>query len=204
MRRALFLAAGFLLATTLGWQTVRAQSPPLGPPTFRSDEKQLSVGVLALIVKGKVQEIVSNANVMIKQQTSLASAQFKELKVFQPSRRATDYTDRQNEYYVDVPMMIGINIAISYTSDRQIYYPLDLNVSCDGWQTGQGGLRIVAKIGPPSIEGGNIIEDILHVRDYIDGLIRNNIARPGAIVIPLPSQCSTLGEKVVDSNDPNF
>lgn len=200
-KRPAFITLVATMILLLGLSQVRAQSPPLGPATFRSDNNQLSVGILTSVVRGKVQEIVDNTNVMIKQQTSLAKAEFKDLKVYAPFRAATEYKDRPNQYYIDVPMNIEINIDITAASDRQIYYPLDLKISCDGWQTGKGNIVVVAQPGPPSIEGGSIIEDILHVSNYIDSKIRQNISQPGAVSIPLPGQCSTLGVVAKTGND---
>src|SRR6266851_6169986 len=94
MKKASFFAIGLLLASVLSLRTALAQSPPLGPPTFRSDDHQLPVGLLSNIVRAKVKEIVDNANVMIKRQTSLASAHLKNVTVYPPFRAATDYKDR--------------------------------------------------------------------------------------------------------------
>jgi len=188
----------------LTWQTALAQSPPLGPATFRSEDHQFAVGLLANIVRAKVQDIVDKANVMIKSQTSLAHAQLKNVKVYPPFRAATDFKDRPNQYYIDVPMNVEVDVDITAAADRQIYFPLDLKISCDGWQTGDGTILIVAQPGPPSIEGGNIIEDILHVRDYIDSKIRQNLLLPGAISILLPSPCETLGVVPRTGNDVPF
>ncbi|HYW70115.1 MAG TPA: hypothetical protein VE961_03715 [Pyrinomonadaceae bacterium] len=204
MKRAQFLIPGLLLAFGLSLQTTAAQSPPLGPATFRSEDHQIPVGLLTNIVRSKVQEVVDNANVMIKSQTSLADAKLKNVKVYPPFRAATDYKDRPNQYYIDVPMNIEVDIDITAAADRQIYFPLDLKISCDGWQTEKGTILIVAQPGPPSIEGGSIIEDILHVRDYIDSKIRQNVSQPGAISILLPSPCETLGVVPRTGNDVTF
>ena len=61
MKKASLLTIGLLLASVLGLGTALAQSPPLGPPTFRSDDHQLPVGFLTNIVRAKVQDIVDNA-----------------------------------------------------------------------------------------------------------------------------------------------
>lgn len=204
MRKASFLSIVLSLAFVLSLRAVSAQSPPLGPSTNRTEDHQIGVGVLTNILRAKVQEIVDQANVMIKQQTSLAKAELREVKVFPPYRLATEYKDRPNQYYIKVPVGVTINIDITAAADRQIYYPIDLNISCDKWETGKGNILVVVQPGPPSIEGGSIIEDILHVRDYIDSKIRQNVARPGAISLPLPSPCATLGAVPMSGNDVLF
>ncbi len=35
-------------------------------------------------------------------------------------------------------MSLSIKVRIDFTSDRMFYIPLDLNLSCEGWETGKG------------------------------------------------------------------
>src|SRR5947208_3965794 len=134
--------------------------PPLGPSSYRSDKIQIGVGVLTAFVKTKVAEIVSNTNQMIHEQTSHVTVEALPLKFFSPMRVATHYTNRPNEYYVQLPIEIAIKVRIDLASDRTIYIHLDLNFSCEGWQTGKGTLQIVAHTDPPVVEGGNIVEEV--------------------------------------------
>jgi hypothetical protein len=109
-------------------------------------------------------------------------------------RVATQFTNRPNEYYVQLPMEIAIKVKLPVTSDRTIYIGLALNLSCEGWQNGTGKIQILAKTDPPVIEGGNIVEDVIRVRDIIDGLIKSQITLPGAINFSLPNAaCITIG-----------
>ncbi len=168
--------------------------PPLGPSTYRSEKVQLGVGLLSGFVKTKVAEIVTDANKKISQQTKRVTVEALPLKVFSPRRVATLYTNRPNQYFVKLPMGISVKVKIPVTSDRILYIPLDLNLSCEGWQTGNGTVQIVGQTGPPSIEGGNIIEEVLMVRDLINNLIRSKLTLPGAIRFSLPnSSCVTIG-----------
>lgn len=202
-KRALItLTALFTLTSVYGMAF--GQSPPLGPPTFRTEDHQIPVGVLSNIVRAKAQDAVDSANTMIKTQTSLAQVLLKNVKVYPPFRAASENKDRPNQYYIDLPMNIEIDVDITATSDRQIYFPLDLKISCDGWQTGKGSIQILAQVGPPSIEGGNIVEEILHVKDFIDGKIRQNLVQPGNINILLPLPCETLGVVPRTGNDVLF
>ena len=169
-------------------------APPLGPSSYRSDKIQVGVGVLTSIVKGQVGDIVVQANTMIQQQTNKVSVEALPLQVFSPMRVATQYTNRPNQYYIKLPITIPIKVKIDFTSDRMIYIPLDVNVSCEGWETGQGKVQILAKPGPPNVEGGNIVEDVIRVRDFINNQIKNNLSVPGAIPVPLPNgACVTIG-----------
>jgi hypothetical protein len=202
-KQALFTLA-LLFTLTLVSGMADGQSPPLGPPTFRKDDHQFGIGLLSNIVRAKVRDAVDSANTMIKKQTSLVQVQLKNFTVYAPYRVASENKDRPNQYYIDLPIDIEINVDITATSDRQIYFPLDLNISCDGWQTGKGSILILTQLGPSSIEGGNIIEDILQVRDYIDNQIRQNLVVPGNINILLPIPCETLGVVPRVGNDVLF
>jgi len=168
--------------------------PPLGPSTFRSDKIQVGVGFITSIVKGQVADIVSQANLMIHQQTNTVTVEALPLQVFSPLRVATQFTDRPNEYYIKLPITIAIKVKIDFASDRMIYIPLDVNASCEGWETGQGKIQIVAKPGQPIVEGGSILEDVIRVRDFINNKIKNNLSVPGAISLSLPNDaCITIG-----------
>jgi len=171
-----------------------APPPPLGPATYRSDKIRLEVGTLSAIVKTKVAEIVATANTTIHKQTSTVTVEALPLKVYSPMRVATRYTNRPNEYYVRLPMSIAIKVRLPVTSDRMIYISLNLNLSCDGWETGKGKVHILAQTDPPVIEGGNIVEDVIRVRDVINNLIRSQLTLPGAIqASPLVTDCITIG-----------
>ena len=78
-------------------------------------------------------------------------------------------------------MIISVKVKIPVTSDRTISIPFALNLSCEDWHTGNGTVQIVGQTGPPSIEGGNIIEDVLMVRDLIDNLIRSKLTLQGLL-----------------------
>jgi len=161
--------------------------------------------VLAKIAQAKIQEIVTNANQVIRDQGKNITLELMPMRVNAPYRSATEYTNRPNQYYVKMPLGIAIKIKIPVTSDRMIYIPLDLNTSCENWYTGKGSVRIVAQTGPPSIEGGNIIEEIVRVKDYINNLIKSNLSLPGAIAVPLPSLgCTTIGVSPGEPPDYRF
>jgi len=188
------IAAVFQLLVAVSSFAQPAPPPALGPSTYRSDKNQIGVGVVTSVVKGQIAEIVKNANTMIHQQTSTVTVEALPIKVFSPMRVATLFTNRPNEYYVKLPMSISIKVKIDVAADRTIYIPLDLNVSCDGWETGNGKVQVVAKPGPPSVEGGSIIEDVLHVRDFIDNQIKSRIIVPGAMPFLLGNNaCVTIG-----------
>jgi hypothetical protein len=185
-----------LAAITLTAVSVaRAQiSPAIGPETYRSDAKQLGVSILTGMVKTTVDKIVTDTNAELARQGKSIRIQALPFKSWPPRREATQYTNRPNEWFIKIPTMIGINVDIPVVADRQIYYPLDLNLTCNGWQTGSGVVKVTAKPGPPSVEGGSILEDVIHVRDYVDSQVKSHLPQITAVTQTIPnSQCVTIG-----------
>lgn len=196
-----------LAAITLAAVSVaRAQiSPPIGPETYRSDAKQLGVGILTGMVKSTVDKIVTDTNAELARQGKSIRIQALPFKFWSPSRVATQYTNRPNEWFVKIPTMIGINVDIPVVADRQIYYPLDLNLTCNGWQTNNGVVKVTAQPGPPSVEGGSILEDVIHVRDYVDSQVKSHLPQIAAITQTIPnSQCVTIGASPSTSTSDPF
>jgi hypothetical protein len=173
---------------------VQGQPPPVGPASYRSDKSpQIGVGVLTNGVKAMVQKAVNDTNDYLQKQGKSIRVSALPLQSWAPSRFATQYTNRPNQYYVKLPTIIGINVSIPVVSDRQIYIPLDMNVSCDGWQTGSGVIRIDAQTGPASVEGGNILEEILSVKDYITKQVESYVPSVTSTQTLPNSQCVTIG-----------
>lgn len=169
-------------------------SPPIGPDSYRSDAKQLGVSILTGMVKTTVDKIVTDTNAELARQGKSIRIQALPFKSWPPLRVATEYTNRPNEWFIKIPTMIGINVDIPVLADRQIYYPLDLNLTCDKWFTGNGVVKVTAKPGPPSVEGGSIIEDVIHIRDYVDSQVKSHLPQIAAVTQTLPnSQCVTIG-----------
>jgi len=193
MKKSTLIAGSILLAVIFSCGVAIAQPPPLGPPTNKSDANQLPVGIITNFVKTTVQNAVDNANTQIHQQHKSISVQLASVATNPPYRTPTVFTDRPNQTYVDVLMNISLNVSIPATSDRTISIPLDVQAYCDGWQTGKGNLKLVAIPGPPYVEGGNIVEDILHIRDFINHEIVSHLPGISSVSASLPAQCVTIG-----------
>lgn len=187
-------------------QSTTPPPPPLGPASYRSDQKQIGVGVITSIVKGKTTEIVNNVNKNLRDSGhGNISVSLMSLRVNKPMRVATEYTNRPNEWFVKIPMNVGLEIHIPYSSNRQVYIPLDINLSCKDWHTGRGTVRVGGQPGPISIEGGNIIEDVLTVKRYVDNQVRSNFPTLTGFTATLGDQpCSTIGVSPGEPPDYRF
>ena len=176
---------------------VFAQSPPLGPPLTTNTQFDVGAGLLTGIVNLQVQQALTQTNTTLQQNGVGARVSALPLQFWSPNRFSTQYRDKPNQWYVDLPVMIGIQVHIPDWFDRQVYVPLDLNVSCENWYTGAGTLLITPVLGPPSFEGGSWIEDapgLSLVKDYVNNLVRSNFSIPPAVAQAVPNgKCVSLG-----------
>ncbi len=195
-----------VLAIPTWAQSTTPPSPPIGPTSYRSDQKQIGVGLISSLVKGKVNEIIKNVNDTLAARGESIRVEFLSHRVNKPMRVATEHTNRPNQWFVKIPMNIGLNINIPVVADRQVYIPLDINLSCENWHTGNGTLRIIAQPGPISVEGGNILEEIIRIRDLIDNQVKSNFPRPSFIdATPgTPPPCATIGTSPGEPPDYRF
>jgi hypothetical protein len=174
-----------------------AQSPPLGPPLTTNTQFDVGAGLLTGIVNNELQQALSQTNATLQQQGYGARVSALPMQFWSPYRLPTQYLDKPNQWYVKLPIMIGIQVHVPDWFDRQIYVPLDLNVSCEGWYTGAGKMVITPQLGPASFEGGSWVEDapgLSLIRDYVNGLVRSNFSLPPAVAQAVPNaNCIRLG-----------
>jgi hypothetical protein len=172
-----------------------AQSPPpIGPDSFKVDKTDISANILRNVARTSINKVLADTNTSLQNQGGgyhvdlVGNVNFN-----QPYRLASQNTNRPNQYYVKVPMSFTLNVSIPHTSDRQLIYPLDLNVSCDGWATGNGVVTFTAVTGPPDIQGGNVVENLLQVRNLIDNTVKSYLPSIGAQVQTFNNPCVTIG-----------
>lgn len=137
--------------------------------------------MLTGFVNTEVNAALTSTNASLANQKFKASVSELPLQFWSPYRLPTTYTNRPNEWYVTLPMIVGIQVHIPDWFDRQVFVPLNLNVYCDGWYTGSGVIKIDAVPGPPSFEGGSWLEDapgLSLIRDYVNSLVRANFNVP--------------------------
>jgi len=185
-------ALGLLLAVN-AW----GPSPPLGPPEIKVDKYDVGAGVLTGIVNQQLKSTLDATNTSLQNQGYDARVSALPMQFWSPYRLPTQYTNRPNKWYVKLPVMLGVQVHIPHWFDRQVYVPLDLNVFCDGWETGSGVIKVDAVPGPPSFEGGSWIENapgLSLIRDAIDNGIRGSFGVAGATSTALAqAKCNKLG-----------
>ena len=168
--------------------------PPIGPDSYKVDKTDISANILRNVARTAINKVLADTNASLKNQGGGYHVDLVGNVTFnQPYRLASQNTNRPNQYYVKVPMSFTLNVSIPHTSDRQLIYPLDLNVSCDRWFTGNGVITYTAITGPPDIQGGNVLENLLQVRNLIDNTVKSYLPSIGAQVQTFNNPCVTIG-----------
>jgi hypothetical protein len=192
LTRKALLALGLLSSAALA----AAQPPPVGPP-FNSTTAagQLPIPAITEQVRARAQAKVDETNAQLAAEGSSYTVSIDSLKVWGPYGLASTNFDRPNSVFVRVPYILRIEVHIPWASNRYIGIPIDVSVSCDGWDTGSGTVTVRSQAGPASIEGGNILEDILHIRNVIDARVRASFNSPAPITVSLDflPACVTIG-----------
>ncbi len=187
--RCCLLVLGIALSATIA----AAQPPPVGPPPNSTNKNELAVSQLTLLVRGFAQAAVDMANTRLEEENRPARASIEEVRVWPPYRSKTTTPNKPNSWYVRIPYSLRIKVSVPLTSDRHIGIPIDLECFCEGWHTKSGTVTVRSQPGPASIEGGNILEDIVHVRDYLDAQVRSSFTSPLPATLPLLGKCVTIG-----------
>lgn len=196
-------ASALLLAALLlpPAHTIAAAQPPAsGPPPVNPTlanctpsqnnapcRAELGLFLVTNTIRTTAQAKVDATNQQLQAQGRSARASIESLRQWAPARLATDMPDRPNSWFVRVPYILTIKVAIPVTSDRHIGIPIDVNVFCENWQTTAGQIAVHARPGPASFEGGNILEDVFNVGNYIDGQVRSSFSAPSAMSIQIPN-----------------
>lgn len=168
--------------------------PPIGPDSYKVDKTDISANILRNVARTAINKVLADTNASLKNQGGGIHVDLVgNVNFNQPYRTPSQNTNRPNQYYVKVPMSFTLNVSIPHTSDRQLIYPLDLNITCDRWFTGSGVVTYTAVTGPPDIQGGNVLENLLQVRNLIDNTVKSYLPSIGAQVQTFNNPCVTIG-----------
>lgn len=200
-KQALFLSA--VLVTT----GAAAQSPAIGPqvpaatlancnPTQSNAPCRSEFGIFIVTntIRTTTQKVLDGANAEIQKRGHSSRVSIQSLQTFQPRRLQTQHLNQPNEWFIRVPYILTLKVSIPVTSDRTIGLPIDINFTCNNWQTNNGQIVIRSTTGPASFEGGNILESVFNVGNFIDAQVRGAFVAPPPVTQQLPnSKCSTIG-----------
>ena len=222
----------------------QAVPPPLGPPAPRDPIPDLSVKLLTYGrekgpcnlndpndptdtcgLEDAIQDEVDKLNTQIKADENKndvrATVSWSFNYIGHPGMAATEYPNRPNENFVDIPYMIdyyirdiAIHTELGWVSapnpDRHLFQSINLQMFCDQWQTGHGRLKLVGKAQQPFLGDPGTLEQILNIffLNYLTPMIDNEVrqylppSRKSPIDLPddVHPQCDTIGR--YSSNPP--
>jgi hypothetical protein len=209
---------GILLLSAV--EIAQAVPPPLGPPAPRAPIQDLGVqAILTSLLKGQIDSVIAATNAQAATNPDVHAKVSWSYRVFGPGLRETQYSDRPNERFVSVPYSISYTVydiqkhtAVGWVGvpvERHISQSIDLNVSCDRWQTGQGNLKLVAAAQKPYLENEQgTLEQVVNfflagtLTNFIDSKVRQQLPGAFASIANLPGKCDALGAYPGNLSDP--
>jgi hypothetical protein len=190
LRRTTTLLSSIILFAA----SAAAQSAPIGPPLNKTSTATLAVSVMTNVLRTRAQTAVDETNARLRDDGESARVSIESLRVNKPFGHQTEMLNRPNSRFVRVSHSLTIKVAIPHVLDRHIHIPIDVDVFCDDWYTNHGTVGVRAIPGPASIEGGSILEDVIHVRDHIDAKVRRAFNPPLPVFTSLSAtRCSSIG-----------
>lgn len=155
------------------------------------------------MVNQQVKQVVDKNNASLAAQGKDTRVSAGPVQLNSPYLIATQRTNKPNEWMATLPVMINIHVHVPHWFDRDVFVPLNLNVTCNGWQTGVDNIKVDPQFGPPSFEGGSWIEGapgLALIKDAVNSPVRSSFGLPAAMSQIL-SPCVSLG--VAQGTGPN-
>ena len=204
------LIASLLLAANFEvFAANNAAPPPLGPPAPRDPILDLSAKFLTYgLEKGPcdrknpidvcgledgIQDAVDKLNAQIKADENKngvrATVSWSFSYIGDPGMTATQYANRPNENFVDIPYSIDYRVYnieketwlgwASVPFERHLFQSINLQVFCNQWQTGHGRLKLVGKAQKPFLGDPETVEQILNIflLNYLTTTIDNQLSQ---------------------------
>lgn len=172
-----------------------AQPPPQGPAPPSPNANGIETAWYTGILGSQVNQAVAAKNQKLSGIEKLGSLTWS-ADTISPYTVPTLYNDRPNEFYVDIPY----NLAYKYTILGQsvtISQSADIQVFCEGWQTGAGVLTVNAVLQMPFFDTDqfSVIADALQLPSLVASQVQSELQSItwGTFPIPAGQACSSLG-----------
>jgi hypothetical protein len=172
-----------------------AQAPPQGPAPPSPNANGIETAWYTGILGAQVKQAVAAKNQQLSGIEKLGSLSWS-ADTISPYTVPTLYNDHPNEFYVDIPY----NLAYTYTILGQsvtISQSADIQVFCEGWQTGAGVLTVNAVLQMPFFDTDqfSVIADALHLPSLVESQVQSELQSItwGTFPIPAGQACSSLG-----------
>jgi hypothetical protein len=182
--------------------------PAQGPP--QPDEPFLTVSTSLLInmLNTTIQTTLDTINAQIARdadETDVEAHLSFTSTTYKPAMSTTRYPDRPNENVVRIAFIVSYDVTgirwhgLPYFS-RQMGQSIEMSVSCDGWHTNQGHIKITTRADRPYLDDNSFGEEALNffiahtLTNMVDGKLRARLSDPStqSTVLSL-TDCNRLG-----------
>jgi hypothetical protein len=173
---------------------VRRTSPIPRLPQEPS-QQQINVGQVIELLRPVVQQAVAEANEVLERTGSNARVELTSKTDVDGQSRQTEFPDRPHQPYVRLDLAYAIDIKLPEVQlAAEGFVFIELNFSCDGWQVGNGALRV--EIEPrtcPSLENnGRRQNSFIEIPGYIEGHLEQRASAVLANYPAFKSRCTSI------------
>jgi hypothetical protein len=186
---------------------VRAQheGPPgrVGPTHYTSDRQRINVDQLVGIVRPELQRIISDTNENLRSKGVNLRVELESNFVSHLNGDTTEYLDRPNEFFVGLQIHNRVDFKVPVVGLQSTEIDISLIARCDGWQTGNGAVRVrmfplEIKQTDSEVRAPTLIEEVVEsIKEQINRqmppLLENRTSLKG--------RCVTIGPSTF--KDPN-
>jgi hypothetical protein len=196
-----------------------AQPPAQGPPLASANAASWPVFSFNNLVKAQVDTTVTSINSAIAARGDVHATIVPSVLSYSPLPQQTQYPDQPNSRYYSIPYILNFKVQnieykkgiwLPYPWSRNISISMNLNISCNAWQTGNGTLTIVTAGQPPYLDPEHdtteeIVDQFLGgwLIKYVDSQIMQGVS--GVVSTSLNfGSCVSLGAVHPDPNTTAF
>jgi hypothetical protein len=184
------------------------QSPAQGPPAASVNAASWPVFSFNNLVKDQVNTTVSGINATLAARGDVRATIVPTVLSYSPIPTQTQYPDQPNSRYYSIHYILSFDINniqykegvwLTYPWSRNISISLNLNVFCNGWQSGNGTIALVTQAQPPYLDPDHstteqIVDQFLGgwLINYVDSQIMKSVSGVPATITNL-FPCRSLG-----------
>ena len=173
--------------------SANAQPPAQGPAAPSPNALGLQHSGVTAILSKAVNQALSDASKKLPDVVSLSWT----YDTWPPSMFQTQNTDRPNEFFVKMPYILSYTASLPVVGGLTITQALDVDVYCEGWQTGQGVLTIQQVLYPPYFDQSQftIPAEILQIPSLVNPVVQAALAKlpAGTSTTSTGQACYSLG-----------
>lgn len=181
-------------AAILAGASANAQPPAQGPPAASMNSHNMVTSFYTGAVGLVVDTNVAAKNQQLSTLLKIAGASLSWAgESYSPYMLQTQYKDRPNEFYVNIPYYLTYTFSIAGQS-LSITQGTNIQAYCEGWQTGSGVLTVKEVMDPPYFDPDQFswVADALQIPSALQGQIRSALSSIPSGTFPMPAGLTVL------------